>query len=187
MSSWVGLGGWLSSNGEINTSILQAGVQQGINIPKGGPIPFTTGMSAWTEWYPNNTAYIDFPVMVGDSLAVFVFTKPTSKSGVAWFFNETQGVFTAFAITAPSLIPNTAEWVVECPGGEEFALPDFGSVTFETGATPAQDASFWTLNALNASGGIALQMEDSYGDVMATSEIVDGTVTVTWEYAGQGV
>lgn len=179
MSSWVGLGGWVPPA----YSLLQAGVSQGINLPEGSGTPFTTGMAPWTEWYPNNAVWLDFPVTVGDVLTVWVATQPTPAGGVAWFFNSTQGASTGFSITVPYLTASSAEWIVECPGNETFALPDFGTVTFQQ--TGAEDAA--GSYDLNASGGIPLTMQDRFDDIMASPEIDGETVTITWEYTGQGI
>jgi hypothetical protein len=124
-SYWIGLDGFVSGTGEA----LQAGVDcVTVGTSKGT-------FYAWVQWAPSPKRAINVAVSAGDLVMVNISAAPGAgaTSATISFANITSGAATSFTISAPpshQLAGNSAEWIVEAPGGIG-ELADYGQVFFD--------------------------------------------------------
>ena len=120
-SEWSGIDGFGPS-----PDVLQAGIDFDAYCSGGIRASY---YAAWYEWYPNGVVLISgFPVVPGDDLFVEVWhTSPTQ--GFAYLVNKNTNQAVELSFTAHPgypLVGNSAEWIVEDPGG----LVNFGMIPF---------------------------------------------------------
>jgi len=181
--SWVAT--WVGIDGSSTTDpvIVQAGTAQGFSVP------ILKGQTSvvWSEWVPAGAVAVDFPANVGDDFGVSVSLQ-SSTEALVWLYDFPPGrnadtVSTHFQIQAPNGSPAaglSAEWIVESPGGEWYALPDFGTIKFpQTGGLTVPYN--YLQGFFDGSYGQPVEMTDAQGNVMATANIgPEGEVTITW-------
>lgn len=142
MYSWVGLDGW----GE--NELLQTGIAQCVKADG------TTTISGWYEWVPDGPQFIssdDWPVAEHDLVCAMVeYVKGpegTNVSGTITLANLTSSKYYTKNLDAPTGVTmpgQTAEWVVEDPGGgydSTYSLALFTPLTFTSASCESSDGS----------------------------------------------
>jgi hypothetical protein len=171
---WVGIDG-TSGSGDV----LQAGTGSQC-VVQGGKF-VSTQFFAWTEWFGlPSVSVANFPVSVGDQIALTVCAPFNTVHGVALFNNLTTGATTTIGIDAPSgttLQGNVAEWIVEDPtqaSGGQYPFPVYSGTTF-TGCTAGTKS-----HELYAGNGKEIDMV--VAGVTLSTGIIQGQQTVFCHY-----
>lgn len=118
IAQWVGLG---DKNGNTSNKIIQAGT-----------LSCSASKSEYrffTEDFYHNPVFQGPAVGPGDDVYVFVQYEGHGKTKY-FLENVTTGVAQHFVDASPLVDESTAEWILEHPGGNKPAMPDFGTVKF---------------------------------------------------------
>lgn len=154
--SWVGIGGWPDGG------LTQIGTWH--RFSDTGDLT----ISAWWEWFPDGSLYCDeFDISPGDALGATV-TGTSSSTATYTFGNITKNLHMSIPMTAPNGYPfigDTAEWMLERPGGTQplcnfqpsgmaLASADYADAVGAAakGALAAQDPSSHLQTIVNATG-----------------------------------
>jgi hypothetical protein len=172
--AWVGIDG-TSGSGDV----LQAGTGSQC-VVQGGKF-VSTQFFAWTEWFGLPSVFVaNFPVSVGDHIALTVCAPFNTVHGVALFNNLTTGQTTNIGIDAPAgttLQGNVAEWIIEDPtqnSGAQYPFPVYSGTTF-TGCTAGTKN-----HELYAGDGKEIDMV--VGGTTLSTGIIQGKQTVFCHY-----
>jgi len=109
---------WNGIDGFNNGDVLQGGVDSAYYCNGTTKEPF---YQTWIEWYPAGSV-AEYAVNPGDD--IFLETWNTSSTqGYVWIEDLTKQISATYGLTAPSgtlLVGNSAEFVVERPGGDPY-------------------------------------------------------------------
>jgi hypothetical protein len=171
-SYWIGLDGFVPGTAEA----LQAGVDcVTVGTSKGT-------FYAWAQWAPSPKMPITtVTVSAGDLVMVNISAAPGAgaKTATISFANITSGAATSFAISAPpsvQLAGNSAEWVVEAPGGAS-QLADYGQVFF------ADCTACLAGNFGGAGGGTGQKLDITQGSTVISEATLITPLVIQCRYA----
>jgi hypothetical protein len=163
--SWVGIDGYGTNN------IVQVGVQQ--TFSGNPPVLNTVG---WWDWlYPGiNTGYVidNFTINPGDTIVASVTMSPGGLGALLNINNLTRNTSTNVSVSAAPaglITGQTAEWIVEKPGGTA-PLANFGQIGFVLAAASYTDAFGGTAKGeVEAKNGTLIDMVDGSQTEATTS------------------
>jgi hypothetical protein len=173
--SWVGVDGWL------NNEVFQAGTASDAYCNNGTA---QQDYSAWYEWYPTLSVRItNLPVSPGDAMGVWVIAS-SNHTGTAYVTNETTGVGTSVAFSAPAgtvLVGNSAEWVQERPTVNKVlsTLTNYAADWMSTeGAMIPNNGQIFTMGNPGNGSALLVTMEDNSGQSISFPTQLGGNGTM---------
>ena len=164
---WVGIDGW-SSN-----TVEQIGTDSDCVSLNGAP--YTPTYSAWFEFYPQKSNYLEFGngqcktpnsstcVIPGDVISAEVKYSGTGSGGpgrgrgsgpefTVTITDVTQGWTYSTSSVVSGAKQSSAEWIAETPccqrGGQFLPLADFGTANYGADLTSVQSTSYATVSSI---------------------------------------
>ncbi|AEO70613.1 uncharacterized protein THITE_2122241 [Thermothielavioides terrestris NRRL 8126] len=160
VSAWVGIDG-----AECNTALLQAGVTTIVNSNGGQSI------SAWWEWYPDNSYTIDgLKVEPGDWMWINITTTSESSAILEVTNPQQEYTMTLDISNGPKLCRVDAEWIVEdfYDANGQVAFANFSDLWFvQSGAQSIGGRSI----GLDGAAMVHIQADD--GTILCSAEPYD--------------
>ncbi|TFA98880.1 hypothetical protein CCMA1212_009318 [Trichoderma ghanense] len=163
---------WVGIDGYSDADLIQTGV---LWCVEGGEYEY----EAWYEYLPAAlVAYSGISVSAG-SVVTVTATKTGTNSGVTTLTSGGKTVSHTFSRENSPLPGTSAEWIVEdfTSGSSLVPFADFGSVTF-TGSSAVINGQTVTPGSDSA---VIIDLEDSRGNILTSTSVSGGTVTVEYE------
>ena len=140
---------------------------------------------AWYDFYPVTMEVISSPISPGDVINAQVSYNPNTGSAILTLTDNTRG-WTRSASGYGSLAVQ-ADWVVERPGGTQYPLTNFGSVTFTSCTMIYLHNGRYIQGPITDNDAINQVSMTSGNTTLATASNLssDGTsFSVTWQNSG---
>ncbi|PTB69243.1 hypothetical protein BBK36DRAFT_1137691 [Trichoderma citrinoviride] len=164
-AAWVGIDGYSDAD-LIQTGVLWC-VEDGEYL-----------YEAWYEYLPASLVEYSGISVTAGSVVTVTATKTGTNSGITTLSSGGRTVSHTFSRENSPLPGTSAEWIVEdfTSGSSLVPFADFGSVTF-TGASAVVNGATVTPGG----SAVIIDLEDSRGDIITSTSVSGGTVTVEYE------